>query len=104
MRINVSNLQTNDSTTAVKKGKTIKKSKDRKSSVISSIDLSLDVYLGSAKLSVAELKELEENSVLELESSLNQSVELKLNGVSIAQGELVAVGDKFGVRITNLAQ
>ncbi len=39
-----------------------------------------------------------------LDAPLNQAVELRLNGTVIAHGELVAVGDKFGVRLSEIAE
>ncbi|MBL7358791.1 FliM/FliN family flagellar motor switch protein, partial [Escherichia coli] len=39
-----------------------------------------------------------------LDAQLNTPVELRLNGVAVARGELVAVGEKFGVRLTEIAQ
>ena len=100
----MSGLQKNGDEAAVKTGKAKGKKIKNNSSVINNVDLMVEVFLGNAKLSIAELKKLDVDSVLELDASLNQSVELRLNGVAIAQGELVAVGDKFGVRISNLAQ
>ena len=42
--------------------------------------------------------------IVALEAGLNEMVELRVNGVTIAHGELVAVGDRFGVRIVKVAQ
>lgn len=67
------------------------------------VELSLEAFIGEAEITVAELNEASEGTVVELNTSLNQSVDLRLNGISIAKGELVAVGDNFGVRITTLA-
>ena len=39
-----------------------------------------------------------------LDAQLNSAVELTLNGVAVARGELVAVGEKFGVRLTEIVQ
>ena len=43
-------------------------------------------------------------TVVPLDATLNQSVELRLNGVAVARGELVAVGDSFAVRLTEIAK
>ena len=75
-----------------------------KSAVFQLVDLTIEAVLGEASLTVAELNDLEEDSILELSSALNQPINLRLNGISIAQGELVAVGDKYGVRITAIEQ
>lgn len=73
------------------------------SSVADAIDLTLEAYLGDARLTLASLKALKGGSLLELEAPLNALVELRLNGVCVAEGELVAVGDNFGVRISKIA-
>ena len=72
--------------------------------LIGDIELELEAYLGSAKLTVSELKKLENDSIIHLDANLNQTVALKLNGLTIAYGELVTVEDKFAMRITSLAK
>jgi flagellar motor switch protein FliN len=72
-------------------------------SALSAVDVSVEAYLGNASMTVAALKALQTGGVVTLESALNAFVELRVNGVAIAEGELVAVGDQFGVRIVRLA-
>lgn len=72
-------------------------------SIADAIDLRLEAYLGDVRLTLASLKALRGGSVLALEAPLNALVELRLNGVCVAEGELVAVGDNFGVRISKVA-
>ncbi len=66
------------------------------------VPLHLTVELGSCKLSIAEILELGTGSVVELDRSANHPVDLLVNSRPIARGEIVAVEDKFGVRITEL--
>lgn len=68
------------------------------------VSLTLEVYLGEARMSLARFNELSSGGVIELDAALNASVEVRLNGVRVAAGELVAVGDHFGVRVTHLAK
>jgi flagellar motor switch protein FliN len=75
----------------------------QRSSLIDAVGVTVETYLGSASMTVAELNALHTDSVVALDAALNASVELRVNGLAIAYGELVAVGDKFGVRITSLA-
>lgn len=75
-----------------------------KPQVLGSVDLQIEAFLGHASLTVDALRNLEPEDVVELDAPLNQAVELRLNGVVIAAGELVAVGDKFGVKITEISQ
>lgn len=71
--------------------------------LVSNVDVAVETYLGGATMTVGELNALQPGGVIALDAALNQLVELRLNGVTIAHGELVAVGDKFGVRIASLA-
>ncbi|MFZ2031076.1 MAG: FliM/FliN family flagellar motor switch protein [Vitreimonas sp.] len=71
--------------------------------LIENVDVKLETYLGATSMTIAALNELRAGSVIALDAGLTEVVELRLNGVAIAHGELVAVGDKFGVRITAIA-
>lgn len=72
--------------------------------LIDNVGVTLEAYLGGARMTVAELTALKEAAVVPLDAALNQAVELRLNGVPVARGELVAVGDKFGVRLVEMAK
>lgn len=71
--------------------------------LIDNVDVVLQSYLGEAAMTVGELHALRPGGVVSLSAGLNDLVELRLNGATIARGELVAVGDKFGVRITEIS-
>jgi flagellar motor switch protein FliN/FliY len=72
--------------------------------LIETVSVTLEAYLGEARMTVADLTALKDNSVVPLDAPLNQAVELRLNGVAVARGELVAVGDSFAVRLTEIAK
>ena len=72
--------------------------------MIDDVEVEIEAFVGAARMSVADLGALKAQSVVELDAPLNQAVELRLNGIVIAQGELVAVGDKFGVRLSEIAE
>jgi flagellar motor switch protein FliN/FliY len=72
--------------------------------LIAQVDVTLEAYIGAAHMTVGELTGLKTDAVVPLDAQLNAAVELRLNGQLVARGELVAVEDKFGVRITDLAQ
>jgi flagellar motor switch protein FliN/FliY len=74
------------------------------SAVLNDVPVTLQAKLGEATLSVADLLGLSEGSIVSLDRSLNDVIELRLNNAVIARGEIVAVGDRFGVRITNLSE
>jgi flagellar motor switch protein FliN len=58
------------------------------------------VLVGNATITVGELLSAKENHVLLLDRGVNEPIELLIEGQVIARGQLVAVGDKFGVKIT----
>jgi flagellar motor switch protein FliN len=72
--------------------------------LIETVSVTLEAYLGEARMTVADLTQLNDHSVVPLDAALNQAVELRLNGVAVARGELVAVGDSFAVRLTEISK
>jgi flagellar motor switch protein FliN/FliY len=62
----------------------------------------LTVCVGSAELTVGELLSAREEQVLRLDQLVEQPVDLLLEGQVVARGMLVAVGEHFGVRLTEL--
>jgi flagellar motor switch protein FliN/FliY len=71
--------------------------------LIDAVEIVLEGFLGSVRMTVAELTALKEGAVIPLDATLNTPVELRLNGVAVGRGELVAVGDKFAVRLTEIS-
>jgi flagellar motor switch protein FliN len=71
--------------------------------LIESVDVDVETYLGATSMTIADLNGLMPGSVVTLNAGLNALVELRVNGVPIGQGELVAVGDKFGVRLVSVS-
>src|SRR5450830_128821 len=67
-----------------------------------SIKTRLTICVGSAEVSVGELLEAREQQVLRLDQTIDQAVDIMLEGQVVARGVLVAVDDYFGVRITEL--
>jgi flagellar motor switch protein FliN/FliY len=66
------------------------------------IPLHLTVELGSCTMSVAEILKLGTGSIVELDRAANRPVNLLVNNRPIARGEIVAVEENFGLRITEL--
>ncbi len=66
------------------------------------IPLRLTVELGSCTLSVAEILRLGTGSIVELDRAANHPVNLLVNNRPIARGEIVAIEENFGLRITEL--
>lgn len=70
--------------------------------LIKDVRVKVTVSVGQAELTVAELFALKDDSVVELQASTTDPVEILLDGKVIARGTLVAVGDRFGVGITEI--
>jgi len=62
----------------------------------------LEVSVGQIELTIGELLAAKENQVLVLQRSVDEPVDLLLEGKVVARGQLVAVDGRFGVRITEL--
>ncbi|MDQ4087970.1 MAG: FliM/FliN family flagellar motor C-terminal domain-containing protein [Pseudomonadota bacterium] len=75
-----------------------------RSHLIDSVTVRLEAFLGASRMSVGELSALREGSIVPLDAPLNQAVELRLNGIAVAKGELVSVGEKFAVRLIQISQ
>ncbi len=68
------------------------------------VNLEMTVELGRARLSIAEVMDLTQGSVIELDKMAGEPVDIRVNGVLLAQGEVIVMDDIFGVRITRLNQ
>jgi flagellar motor switch protein FliN len=71
--------------------------------LISGVKVRLEVVVGDAELTVAELFALQKGSVVPLEQLYHAPLTVRLDGKAVAHGTLVVVGDNFGVRITDIA-
>lgn len=70
--------------------------------VIKNVKVKLEVVVGETEMSVQELFALGRDSVIELDRPVSSPVDIMLNGKRIARGSLVAAGDNFGVRISEI--
>ena len=66
------------------------------------IPLDISVELGRTKIQIGELLKLSQGSVVELEKLVNQPLDIYVNQKLMAQGEVVVVNEKFGVRLTHI--
>lgn len=69
---------------------------------LSDVDLTIDVELGSTRLTVREILDLDDGMVVELDCLAGDPVNISLNGNPFAKGEVVVISDYFGVRVTEL--
>lgn len=66
------------------------------------IPVQLTVELGRTKISIKNLLQLAQGSVVELAGMAGEPMDILVNGYLIAQGEVVVVNDKFGIRVTDI--
>lgn len=66
------------------------------------IPLRVSVELGKTNLTIGELLKLSQGSVVELDKLTDEPLEIFVNNKLMAQGEVVVVNDKFGIRLTNI--
>jgi flagellar motor switch protein FliN/FliY len=66
------------------------------------IPVLLTVELGRTKIAIKSLLQLAQGSVVELDGLAGEPMDVLVNGCLIAQGEVVVVNDKFGVRLTDI--
>ncbi len=70
--------------------------------LILDIPVHLTVELGRTKISIRNLLQLAHGSVVELDGLAGEPMDVLVNGTLIAQGEVVVVNDKFGIRLTDI--
>ncbi len=71
--------------------------------LIQDIDVRLTVELGRSQMSLREVLDLAEESVVMLDRLTDEPLDVLVNGKLIAKGEVVAEGNRFGLRILELA-
>lgn len=70
--------------------------------MILDIPVSLTVELGRTKLPIRNLLQLAQGSVVELDGLAGEPMSVLVNGTLVAQGEVVVVNEKFGIRLTDI--
>ena len=70
--------------------------------VLENIDVALTVEVGGAEIKIKELLRLGEGSVVELDRLAGDPLDILANGTMIAKGEVVMVGERYGVRFTEI--
>lgn len=79
---------------ATKKGQTL--------DFILDVTLQVTVEVGRARMTIQDLLQLGQGSVMELEKLAGEPLDIYINGKQVARGEAVIVNEKFGVRLTDI--
>ncbi len=70
--------------------------------MILDIPVQLTVELGRTRIPIKHILQLAQGSVVELEALAGEPMDVLVNGYLIAQGEVVVVNEKFGIRLTDI--
>ena len=66
------------------------------------VQLSIVVEVGRTQMLISDLLELDEQSIIELDSMVGQPLDFRANDLLVARGEVIVVNEKFAVRITDI--
>jgi flagellar motor switch protein FliN len=75
-----------------------------KTDIFANIPVTIDVFLGNTTISLKEIHEFSQGTVIELDKFYGEPVELKINGELIATGEVVAIDNKYGIMIKDIVK
>ncbi len=67
--------------------------------LLESIEVKLTVEVGRTELTIRDLLRLSEGSIIELDRLAGDPLDVLVNGTAIAKGEVVVVGERFGIRV-----
>jgi flagellar motor switch protein FliN len=66
------------------------------------VKVEVGVELGRRKLSISDVLNLAPNSVLEFFKKADEPIDIRINGRLVARGEAVVMGERYGVRVTEV--
>ncbi len=70
--------------------------------LILDVQVNVSLQVGSTEISIRDLVQLVEGSVVALDRDSSEPMDVMVNGTLIAHGEIVVIDDKFGVRLTDV--
>lgn len=69
---------------------------------LENIEVEMSIEVGRTDITIAELLRLNEGSVVELDRLAGEPLDILVNGTMIAKGEVVMVGERFGIRFSDI--
>jgi flagellar motor switch protein FliN/FliY len=66
------------------------------------VQLNIQVEVGRSQIRIEDLLELDQGSIVELQSAIGEPLDIRVNEKLVARGEIVVINDKFAVRITDI--
>ncbi len=70
--------------------------------VLQNISVTLSIEVGRAMIKIKDLMRLTQGSVVELDRIAGEPLDLLINNTVVAQGEVVLVGERYGIRLTRV--
>ena len=70
--------------------------------ILESIEVDISIEVGRTEMTIKDLLLLNEGSVIELDRLAGEPLDILVNGAIIAKGEVVMVGERYGVRFTDI--
>ena len=70
--------------------------------VILDVPVTLSLEVGRSRISIRNLLQLNQGSVVELDRAAGEPLDVFVNGTLVAHGEVVVVNEKFGIRLTDI--
>lgn len=98
----IKELLQNDSASGAKKAASSDQREGRGLDFLYDIPLQISVEVGRSKILLRDLLKMTEGYVIELDKLAGEPLDLYVNSRLIAKGEAVMVGDKFGIRLTDV--
>lgn len=72
--------------------------------VLENIEVQMTVEVGRSEITIRDLLRLSEGSILELDRLAGDPLDILINGTMIAKGEVVMVGERFGIRFGEIVE
>lgn len=69
---------------------------------LQNIEVKLSVEVGGTYITIKDLLNLNEGSIVELDKQASELLDVFINGTLLAKGEVVMIGEKFGIRVTEI--
>lgn len=70
--------------------------------VLENIEVEMSIEVGRTEITISDLLRLNEGSVVELDRLAGEPLDILVNGTMIAKGEVVMVGERFGIRFSDI--
>ncbi|WP_406667019.1 flagellar motor switch protein FliN [Gallaecimonas sp. GXIMD1310] len=80
----------------------LSKEESKRLETILDIPVTISMEVGRSKITIRNLLQLNQGSVVELDRVAGEPLDVLVNGTLIAHGEVVVVNDKFGIRLTDV--